>query len=262
MGVLAGLTAPVLAQNVTQGYLSDQSLQNGMIVRLKAGDASKVQALKYNEAKEMLGVVVSSSDAPISLSDPSKKQNFVAAFGKYDALVSSQNGAIKPGDYVTISSLDGVGMKASKDEELILGKAIGSFNTKSDVESKVTLTSTSGGKQDVGIRRIMVDISVSRNPSFAGDSTAGVPQFLTKAAQLVTKKPVTALRVYACLAILALSLAVAGAIIYSGVRTGMTAVGRNPLAKSSIMKNLISVTLMALIIVIIGIIAVYLLLRA
>jgi hypothetical protein len=232
-----------------------------MIVRLKPGDSTKVQALKYSEGSDMLGVVVSSNDAPISLSDPTKKQNFIAVFGKYDVLVSAQNGAIKAGDYITISSVEGVGMKATKDDAIILGKAIGAFNGKNDAESTVALTDNLGGKQEVGVKRLAVDITVSRNPNFAGDSSAGVPQFLSKAAQIVSKKPVTALRIYACLGVLALSLAVSGAIIFSGVRTGMTAVGRNPLAKGSILKNLITVTLMALIIVIIGIIAVYLLLR-
>lgn len=261
VGVFAAMLAPVTAQNVTQGYLSDQTLQNGMLVRLKPGDAAKVQALKYNEGGDMLGVTVSSIDSPLSLSDPSKKQNFVAVFGKYDVLISAQNGPVKSGDYITISSVEGVGMKASKDEQVVLGKAIGSFDGKTNPEGKVTLTDDSGGKQEVGMKRIQVDISISRNPNYAGDSSAGVPQFLSKAAQIVSRKPVTALRIYACLAILGLSLAVAGAIIYSGVRTGMTAVGRNPLAKGSILKNLITVTLMSLVIVIIGIIAVYLLLR-
>jgi hypothetical protein len=254
-------TGVASAQNVTQGYLSDQTLQNGMVVRLKPGEPTKIQALKYNEAKDMLGVVVANNDAPLSLSDPTKKQTFVAVFGKYDVLVSAQNGPIKDGDYITISSVEGVGMKAGTDQEVILGKAIGSFNGTNDIESKMTLTDSLGGKQDVGIKRILVDVSISRNPYYTGDSSTGVPQFLSKAAQLVTKKPVTALRIYACLAVLALSLAVAGAIIYSGVRTGMTAVGRNPLARSSIVRNLVTVTLMAMIIVIIGVVAVYLLLK-
>lgn len=260
-GLAVSLAGTANAQNVTQGYLSDKALQNGIIVRLKPGDPTKVQALKYHEGADMLGVVVANNDAPISLSDPTTKQNFVAAFGKYEVLVSAQNGPVKPGDYITVSSVEGVGMKAGSDQEIILGKAIGSFNGQNDIESKVTLTDSLGGKQEVGLKRVQVDISISRNPNYAGDSTAGVPQFLSKAAQLVTNKPVTALRIYACLAILALCLVVAGMIIYSGVRTGMTAVGRNPLAKKTIWRNMITITLMAMIIVIIGVIAVYLLLK-
>jgi hypothetical protein len=256
------LTSSVTAQNVTQGYLSDQDLQNGMVVRLKKGDATKVEPVKQAEASDMFGVVVANNDAPVSLSDPTKKQTFVATFGKYEVLVSSQNGAIKPGEFISVSALDGVGMRAGNDQEIILGKAITGFTgTSGDAESRITLTDSIGGKQDVFLKRIGVDISVAHNPNYSGDITAGVPQFLSKAAQLVTKKPVTALRIYASLAVLALAIGVAGGVIYAGVRTGMTAVGRNPLAKSSITRNLITVVLIAITVVLVGCVAVYLLLK-
>ncbi|HEV7454796.1 MAG TPA: hypothetical protein VGO07_06070 [Candidatus Saccharimonadales bacterium] len=260
-GLLVLCSTAVSAQNVTQGYSSDQALQNGMIVRLKAGDGTKVVSLKQQEASEMLGITVANNDAPVSLSDPTKKQVFIATFGKYDVLVSNQNGPIKSGDYITISAVEGVGMKAGTDQEIILGKAVGNFTGAGDADSRVQLTDSLGGKQDVSLKRVRVDISVAHNPNFSGDITAGVPRFLSKAAQLVTKKPVTALRIYAGMGVLALAVGVAGGIIYAGVRTGMTAVGRNPLAKGSITKNLVTVVLIAIIVVLIGVIAVYLLLK-
>lgn len=259
--LLALLPGAVHAQNITQGYLTDQELQNGMIVRLKPGEATKVEALAHKNASDMLGVVVAGSAAPVSLSDTSKNQVFVATFGKYNVLVSTQNGEIKSGDFISVSALDGVGMKAGNDQEIILGKAIGSFNGLNDAESRVALTDSVGAKRDVALRRIGIDISVAHNPNYSGDITAGVPRFLSRAAQLVTKKPVTALRIYAGLMTLVLALAVAGGIIYSGVRTGMTAVGRNPLAKKSIMRNMITIILMAIVVVMIGMVAVYLLLK-
>lgn len=253
-------TAAATAQNVTQGYGSDQQLQNGMIVRLTPKDAKKVEALKEANAQDMLGIVVSSTTAPLSIADPAASQTYVATFGKYNVLVSSQNGDIESGDYITISAIDGVGMKADVEQQMILGKALNRFSLK-DAESVVEVSDAAGNKRKVGLKRIAVDISVSRNPNYSGDVTAGVPQVLSRAAQLVTKKPVTALRIYACLGILALSLAVSGMIIYSGVRTGMTAVGRNPLAKASIIRNMVAISLMAIVIVLIGVIAVYLLLK-
>jgi hypothetical protein len=262
LGVLAAVGATVAAQGVTQGYNSETNLQNGLIVRLKAGDATKIVPLKQQDATEMLGVTVSSNSAPVSLSDPSiKQQVYVATFGKYNVLVSNQNGPIKSGDYITISAVEGVGMKSGGEQEIILGKAVGSFSGQGDVESKVTVSDSLGGKQDVALKRIPVEIGVAHNPNYTGDITAGVPRFLSRGAQLVTKKPVTALRIYAALGVLALSIGVAGGVVYAGVRTGMTAVGRNPLAKASITKNLITVLLIAIVVVLIGSIAVYLLLK-
>ncbi len=266
-GLLAGVAATLLcavsaaAQNVTQGYVASQELQNGMIVRLDPKNPRQVQALPQSDATDMLGVTVANSAAPVSLSDPTQKQVYVATFGKYAVLVSSQNGPIKKGDYIAASAIDGVGMKAGTSQMIVLGKALDSFTGTSDAESTVQLTTSTGGKTQVTLRRIGVDIEVAHNPNYSGDSVAGVPHFLSRAAALVTKKPVTALRIYAGLGVLALALGLAAGIIYAGVRTGMTAVGRNPLAKKSILRNLITVTLMALIIVIIGLVAVYLLLK-
>jgi hypothetical protein len=245
------------AQDVTQGYQTDQSLQNGIIIRLKSDSKAKVEALTQEKETDILGVVVSSSESPVSLSDPGVQQVFVATYGKYPVLVSTQNGRIKVGDGVVISSLKGVGMNADDAHRVLVGKALENFADNSDAESHAKLSNG----QTVALGRIMVDLAISRNPGYAGDTVAGVPRFLSRAAHAVTDKPVTALRIYAGLGIMFVCLAVAGAILYSGIRTGMVSIGRNPLAKRSILRNLITVTLMSLIVVSIGLIAVYLLLR-
>lgn len=250
----------VRAQNVPQGYESEIALQKGMIVRLKKDDPNKVEALSQGDLDEMFGVVISSSDATVSLSTPNANQVFVATSGKYDVLVSNQNDRIKQGDYITISSLDGVGMKAETTQQLVLGKAITGFEGNGDTETTATLT-TNKGKRTVKLGHIQVEVSVAHNPLYQKQDESSVPKFLSKAAQFVTDRPVTAFRIYAALGVLAVSLLIAGGILYVGVRSGMIAVGRNPLAKKSIFRGLIQVTLISLIVFAIGVFAVYLLLR-
>jgi hypothetical protein len=265
---VAGLLASVFmmsgisyAQNVTTGYQSDSALQKGMIVRLKDGDSGKVEALTQNDVTEMLGVVVSSGDAAVSLSNPTASdQVYVATFGRYDVLVSTQNGSIAEGDYVTISSLGGVGMKASTAQQLVIGKALKGFDGRSDVESRTTLK-TSNGDKEVRIGRISVEVSVAHNPLFEQDNQPGVPSFLSKVAGVVTDQPVAAFRIYASLAVFVVMTILSGSILFAGVRSGMVAVGRNPLAKHSVVRSLIQVTIMSLIVFVIGLFAVYLLLR-
>ena len=66
----------------------------------------------------MLGVVVAPNDAPVSISNnDDEEQIYVATYGEYDVLVSSQNGPISVGDTIAVSALDGVGMK-SDDEDV------------------------------------------------------------------------------------------------------------------------------------------------
>ncbi len=257
-----GFAAVVSAQNVTQGYQSDASLQSGIIVRLKEGDATMVQPLTQDDETDMLGVVVAPNDAPVSLSgDQTKQQTFVATYGQYDVLVSNQNGPIKAGDSVTISSIDGVGMKGDSGREVVLGKAVQPFDGKSDAQSTSILT-TSAGKRTVTIGRIQVNINVAHNPDYHPvTAQAGVPGWLSQAAKVVTDKPVGAARIYAGLVVIILCTFIAGSILYAGVRTSMTAIGRNPLAKRSIVRNLLQVILVSMIIFTIGLIAVYLLLK-
>lgn len=261
--VFAGMfSVGASAQNVPQGYQSDEQLQKGMIVRLKKNDGGKVEAITQADAPDMLGVVVSSNDSPVSLSSPGVEQEvFVATNGQYDVLVSSQNGSIKIGDYITVSSIRGVGMKAGGAQQLVVGKALKDFSGKNgDVEGR-TIIKTSAGEREVTLGRVPIEVSVAHNPLYEKDETSGVPEFLNKAAEVVTDRPVSALRIYAGLAVLVLSIFIAGGILYSGVRTGMIAIGRNPLAKRSIIRNLIQVTLMSLIVFVVGVFAVYLLLR-
>jgi hypothetical protein len=245
------------AQDVTQGYQTDEPLQNGVIVRLKPDDKAKVEPLTQEKETEMLGVVVSSSEAPFSISDPAVNQVFVATQGRYDVLVSSQNGEIGVGDSIVVSSIEGVGMKADDLHRVLIGRALENFDGQSDAESRVKI---SDGRS-VSVGRIRVDISVKRNPTFSGDTIAGVPHALSRLAYSVTDKPVTAFRIYASLAVMFLCMVVAGAVLYSGIHGGMGAVGRNPLAKNAIMRNMIGTTIMALIVVSIGLFGVYLLLK-
>jgi hypothetical protein len=261
--VLFGVfVAKAVAQNVTQGYQSESALQKGIIVQLKKGDGSKVEPLTQSSDASMLGVVVSASDSAVSLSsNATTQQVFVANYGHYDVLVSNQNGAINSGDYITISAINGVGMKAQAAQTVVLGKALVAFDGRSNIESSANLTDSLGNKKAVTLGRIPVDISISRNPLFTPETPPGVPRILQKAAQVVTSRPVGAVRIYASLGVLLLSVIIAGSILFAGVRSGMTAIGRNPLAKHSIVRNLITVTLIALIVVTVGLLAVYLLLR-
>jgi len=257
LGLAVLVVLPAAAQNVTQGYQASGTLQNGMVVRLKHGTAGMVEALDQKNETDMFGLVVASTDATVSLSSPNQNQVYVATFGQYAALVNTENGPVKPSDQLVISAVDGVAMKADTKHQVLIGKAMQGFGDNSNAEGHIKISSG----ETVAVGRIMVDIGVTRNPTYSGDVAAGVPHVLVSIAHAITDKPVTALRLYGCLVIMFIALAVAGGILYAGIRTGMTSIGRNPLAKKSILRSLVTVTLMSLIVVFVGMIAVYLLLR-
>jgi len=247
-------------QAVTQGYGTDTTLQKGMLVRLKPGDATKVVPLTSDTATQLQGVVVAANDAAVTLSGDNSGQVFVATYGHFDVLVSNQNGPIKVGDYISISSLEGVGMKADSEESTVLGKAGGNFNGTSNVQGSTQVKDEGGHAVNVSFGRIPVDISISHNPLQATNNN-NLPGILKSASQFIAHKPVSSARVYASLLVLLVSTVIAGSMLYGGIRNGLVAIGRNPLAKTSITRNLIQVVIIGLIVFIIGLFAVYLLLR-
>ena len=255
--------APVnITQAVTQSFNADPSVQLGMIVKLKDKDPSTVEPLTESTLTKLLGVVVAPNDSTVTITPAkaTKQQVFVASSGQYVALVSNQNGAIKAGDFITASAIAGIGMKADEGQSVILGKAGGAFTGTANVIGKVALKNSLGKTTEVSLGRVMVVLDVSHNP-LESKSTNYVPGFLARTAQSVTDKKVSAARIYLGLAVLALTTVITGNLVYSGVRSGMISVGRNPLSKKSIIKSLIQTVIAGLIIFIVGVLAVYLLLK-
>lgn len=257
---LVGLSiaSPLEAQTLTQGYGADETLQRGMIVRLKQEDASKVESLTIETIEKMHGVVVDSNDAPVTLSADGQKV-FIATVGRFDVLVSSQAGEIKPGDYITISALRGVGMKAGTFEPVVVGRAITAFNGR-DGTINTTKIKKGDSEESVNLTRIQVDIGVARNPLLKA-AEPNLPEFLKRAAESLAGKPVSPARAYVAAVIFILSTIIAATLMYGGIRSAIISVGRNPLSKKSIIRGMLQVIITGLIIFISGIFGVYLLLK-
>lgn len=250
---------PILAQAVTQGYGSDQSLQRGMLVQLKESDASKVEAVKQAVADKTFGVVVDANDAPVTLSSDGKKV-FIATAGKFDALVSSQNGEIKAGDYIAVSAVDGIGMKASDKEAVVVGRALSGFDGKSNAISTLGVKSSDGSTQKVNIGRVSADVSVSKNPLFKA-TEPNLPEALRRATEAIAGKPVNAVRAYIAVFVFLITAITSATLMLGGVRSAIISIGRNPLGKKTIIRGMFQVIITGMIIFITGVFGVYLLLK-
>jgi len=252
-----------ISSGVTQSYNADTSVvQTGMLVELKPKDPTTVVPLPDSDIKHMLGVVVPQNNAAIVLTpqNVTTQQVLVATTGHYNVLATNQNGPIKVGDYLTISALDGVAMKASEAQSEVIGKAAGNFSGTANVIGQISLKDTLGHTSQVALGRIPLDITIAQNP-LAAKSSDYVPSFLSKAAITVASKPVSAARIYLSMVLLFITAVFTGNMLYSGIRSGMIAVGRNPLSKKSIMRSLIETVIAGLIIFVAGVFAVYLLLK-
>jgi hypothetical protein len=260
-GLPLGMAKLASAQAVVQSYASDTSLQQGMIIQLDTKDSKKVAPATQSDSDRIHGVVVAPNDAPLSLrSSANSQQYYVATDGPYQVLVSDQGGAIHKGDYVTLSALAGVGMKASSAQKIVLGKALNDFDGTSNAQS--TTTVKEGDKNViVHLGKVGIDISLSHNPLYQPPVKDAVQSFLQKMAQSVAHKQVSLTHIYVSIVVLLASLVLSGVLLYTGVRSSIMAMGRNPLARSRVLVALVQSILVGLVVFLAGMFAVYLLLK-
>ena len=179
------------AQTVLQGYSSDEKLQRGMLVSLKDGDETKVSALTKENVEKFKGVVVEQNDSPVTISSEDRKI-FVAAVGPYEVLVSDENGPIKKGNYVTVSSSPGIGSLATENQKFVVGVAATDFTGQGDAIS----SATAGGGKKTQVGRIKVDVAFGKNPTASDPTVSKVPAVLKRISDSIADKPVSTTKIY------------------------------------------------------------------
>lgn len=265
VAVVAASALPVAAETYgggsVKGYAADSPIQTGAIVILTGDKADKVKVAAQADVQNMFGVVVDRNELPLAVTNESvQNETFVAVSGTYNVLVSTQNGPIASGDYITLSSVNGVAMKAGTDEVTVFGRVNRAFDGKSDTLGTTTLKDSAGGTKQVTLGAVPVTIDIKSNPNHKS-TKANVPEFLERVGQAIAEKEVSPIRIYLSVAIVVVSLIAAIAVIYAGVRSGVISIGRNPMSRKSIFRALLQVILTSLLILIIGLFAVYLLLK-
>lgn len=245
-----------------QAYSATSPLDTGTIVQLADKDTSTVEIATQKNLSSMFGVTVDRGQLPVTISNGNhENETYVAVSGTYNVLVSTQGGAINQGDYITLSSVNGVGMKASTDQKTVFGRANGSFDGSHVTLGQATLKDTTGrDTQTVALGSVPVTINIQRNPN-SKSTKVDVPSFLERVGQAIAEKEVNPIRIYLSAAITAITLIAAIVVIYAGVRNSVVSIGRNPMSKRSIFHALIQVILTGILILVIGLFAVYLLLK-
>lgn len=243
------------------GYAADEPLDYGRIVTLEGKNANKVKPATQGDVQNMFGVTVDPQQIPLTISHEGvQNETYVAVSGTYNVLVSTQGGDIKSGDYVTLSSLDGIAMKTGDQEVTVFGRANAGFSAKDSSLGTQELKDSSGGTKTVSLGLVPVTIDIKNNPNHKS-TKVNVPDFLERVGRQIAEKEVSPVRIYISVGIAVVSLIAALAVLYAGVRNSVISIGRNPMSKRSIFRALIEVILTSLLILIIGLFAVYLLLK-
>lgn len=244
-----------------QTYRSDSPIDNGSVVVLKNSEQKLVSLAQQDDMQNMFGVTVDHQQLPLRISGGEENEVHVAVSGTYNVLVSTQGGNIVAGDFVTLSSINGVAMKAGTEELTVFGRAAAGFDGTGVVLSTTTLKDENGDdNQTVKLGSIPVTIDIRQNPN-EKTTKAKVPEALERIGQAIAEKEVDPIRIYLSMVIAAVSLMASIIVIYAGVKNSIISIGRNPMSKKSIFRALLEIILTSILILIIGLFAVYLLLK-
>ena len=259
--LVLGLTLVIVSVGsvlaVAKGYnTEDTNLRAGMVVAINAEstvDNPKVERAYTDNAERTIGVVTSDLSSTVSISS-GDKQVLVETDGEIDAYVSDISGEVKQGDLLEVSPLKGILMKSDGIDGIILGIALEDADLPEN-ESYVRDINGEDKKTTVISKiRISLDQKAISTISQKADSS------LERLGKSIVGKEVSEIRVAIALVIFVMVLIAEGGIIYGAVSSAITSLGRNPLAKDVIRSEVFRVLLVAIVVLVIGLIAVYMIL--
>ena len=208
----------------------DPQVEEGHIISFE--DGKYILSTQAYDGR-MVGVVTTNPTLYLQNID-SPSSVLVANGGEVKVRVSSSNGAIKIGDFITSSESPGIGQKADKGG-YVLGVALDEYD--------------SGDKNQIGIIGILIDLKSNFDPD---PLTRNLLSTISSAFSAPFRTPLASLRYIIALMITAFTFIFA--FVYFGriSNRGVEALGRNPLAKSSIRRIILFNFLMTFIIIVAG----------
>lgn len=230
---------------VTSVYeIADQDATSGDI--LKATDKGLIRtAIGFDN--KMFGVV---SDQPLLVYRSETKGKAVIRSGIAEVNVTTLNGPIKYGDYITSSNINGKGQKA-QESGYTVGMALRAFTGEGAQQIDGPKGKVSLGKIPVAIR---IEYTELTNPRFAGRLFGFIgTSFLENMSD--PKQLGTVVRFVAAGLIILLSFTFGFLTFSRSIAKSIEALGRNPLAKSTIQLSMIINIALLVVTGIVGIVA-------
>ena len=249
------ISGRVFASNIAQGRVtSDQALTMGMAASLSVDDNSADQAVVRSNTKnesKYVGIVTTKSDNQLTLTNVNSNV-VVTTSGRAKALVTDINGVVKKGDSLSISPLNGVLMRAESLAGIIFAIALEDFEGKTPSSHQVQLE----GGSNKSIQVYTVEVEVSSNPGSTQDQSQS-SSFLGVLGKSITGKQVSDLQVAIAATIFIIILVVEGSLIYGSVHSTITALGRNPMSKDTVYRQLLQVILVVMAVLAFGMATIY-----
>lgn len=239
------------ALEITSVYeIADAESAEGDI--LVAGDKGLVRAERSFDNK-MFGVI---QDQPVVVYRNDLKGKPVVRSGIATVNVTTLNGPIKYGDYISSSPIQGKGQKATE-SGYVLGIALGTFDGNGAPQVDGPNGKVASGKIPIAIR---IEYAELTNPRFAGRLFGFIgTSFLENVND--PKKFGNVVRFIAAGLVVLLSFTFGFLTFSRSIAKSIEALGRNPMAKSTIQLSMIINIALLVVTGIIGIVASILIIR-
>lgn len=249
IGLLTGfLMSPLVKVAADQGfYVIDSSARPGMLMSVSDTDPNVAVPATTDNAKSLVGVL---GDEPTSFDIQDGQQNILTG-GIRNTLVTTINGDIKKGDYITASSIVGLGGKL-EGSGWVVGIAQGEFTDSSQGAVKLTVTDTNGTQHDVYVGSTPILIKVlyyDDRPAVKERDVSFIPEKLQKTIDTIAGRRASQVAVILASLVVLAGLFIGGLIAYTATRSGIVSTARQPLAKQAIIRKMLQSCLIAFAIV-------------
>jgi len=234
---------------VTRGYSTKELLPAGTVVSLEKKGSNTIEKATTDNELLIAGVVTGAEDSLLDL-QPEGSVVRVATEGGLNVLAATVNGDINNGDKLILSPLAGIMAKDNPDMKngKYLGVSTGTLNDQSPGAKQIEVDQSNGDKKKVTIGQISAKLMISeRKPTISSASTDGNNP-VTRLAKQITGKSVSMAKIIASMVVLVTTLTITGVLLYSSIRGTFTSLGRNPLARNSLMTGLVRVIIVSVLV--------------
>jgi hypothetical protein len=254
------VASPMLAGAITQGYdTTDKTITIGMAVAVAstqgtgASQTIIVEKSSVKDADKTLGIVVNPQSDTVAVS-ANGSQVYVATTGAANVYVSDINGTIHKNDLLAASPVQGVLMRADDGTKGILGIAQDNFPTTGT--QKISVKNNTGQiiTAKVAMVRINMDVKFSTSTQPSTESS------LQRLGKAIVHHQVSQVKVFLSLGILTMVTVVVGGVVYAAISSSMISLGRNPFARKTILHGLNRVIALMVLVLLVGLAAVYMVL--
>lgn len=242
------------AAAAASGYFTDDSgLIPGMVVAISESstpEEPKVERAALDKESKVIGVSTTSDSQLVTVGSGMTKV-FVQTTGEATVFVTDLNGLVKNGDLLAPSPLLGILMKADESTAPIVGIAIEDFD---ESAAETQYIQENGKQKETKIAKVRINLdhkAASNQQASATDSS------LERLGRAIVGKDVGEIQVVAALVVFLVVLVAEGGIIYGAISSAITALGRNPMARKIIRSEMIRVVGVAIIVLAIGLGAIY-----